>query len=359
MKRAANQMGEGFSIPPGQNDSSAEHASKKDDKRDMGRSTGRDMARDIPKTLGSKVAPEQKSTDKSVDKMAERANDKIQERTQEKSKMTRFSNGMAPSVTNGNSNGHAASVSNGSANGHAATAAATATVPLARASNAPAQAVQQLQIVRLLQDLGERLRQSEKEREILWREVDGCRKLLTDIEDKTSKTEKAYLTLEHKFQTAGPSTTAQADLDKLSQTLTDKITAIETTAGSAILRIEDAISENAKLARRLDQVSQDKARLLRKLDTMEETLTQTQDALKAKALVLLTDQALAVRTQLPQTPAWSGNDTLRMSAAPAPAAAADKVEPLINAGSLFRRSKRVNMNTALLVSLVAMGVVGS
>jgi len=49
----------------------------------------------------------------------------------------------------------------------------------------PASPAQQIQIVRLLRDLGDRLRQSEKEREILWRELDSCRKLLTDIEDKT------------------------------------------------------------------------------------------------------------------------------------------------------------------------------
>lgn len=342
MKRAANQMGEGFTIPQGQNDQSSARPSRKDEKRDM-----------TAKTSGNKAAEQKAALDK-TDKTIER----IQDRQQEKSKMTRFSNGTAPSVTNGHS-------SNGT-NGHSATAAATATAsaPLARASNSPAQAVQQLQIVRLLQDLGERLRQSEKEREILWREVDGCRKLLTDIEDKTSKTEKAYLTLEHKLQSV-PTTDSQGDLDKLTKTLNDKIAAIETTAGSAILRIEDAIGENAKLARRLDQVSQDKARLLRKLDTMEETLTQTQDALKAKALVLLTDQALAVRTQLPQTPAWGGNDTLRMTAAQpqtaaaqGPVAAPAHQEPLVDVGSLFRRSKRVNMNTALLVSLVAMGVMG-
>lgn len=256
---------------------------------------------------------------------------------QEKSKMTRFSNGVAPSVNNGANN----PLSGGGRNA------------------SPAQAVQQLQIVRLLQDLGERLRQSEKEREILWRELDGCRKLLTDIEDKTSKTEKAYLTLENRMSQKGET---NPDIEKLSQTLQQKLEAIETTTGSAIVRIEDAINENAKLSRRLDQVTQDKARLLRKLDTMEETLTQTQDALKAKALVLLTDQALAARTNLPQSPAWTGNDTLRMSGNQPQAAkaksenAASGIEPLIDEGSLFRKPAR--MNTALLVSIATVLGIG-
>lgn len=261
---------------------------------------------------------------------------KSQDKSQEKTKMTRFTNGVAPAVTNGHKQAHTP--------GHT-----------------PAhQAVQQLQIVRLLQDLGERLRNSEKEREILWKELDGCRKLLTDIEDKTSKTEKAYLTLEHKVSQGGSADIGarQEEMEKLNRALLEKIEAVETVAGSAIVRVEDAISENSKLSRRLDQVSQDKTRLLRKLETMEEALTQTQDALKAKALVLLTDQALASRTSLPQTPAWSGNDTLRMTPPQAQAgkAAAATVDPLIDEGSLFRR--RTSINTTLLVSFAVLGIAG-
>lgn len=287
------------------------------------------------KILGSKTSASSGKSSKTAEKQSEKV--------QEKSKMTRFTNGVAPAVSNGHTN-----------------TAAAANVTGAR--NTPAQAVQQLQIVRLLQDLGERLRQSEKEREILWKELDGCRKLMSDIEDKTSKTEKAYITLENRLSQKQSSAEnvaeRQADMDRLSRELQDKIEAIEVTAGSALVRIEDAISENNKLSRRLEQVAQDKARLLRKLETMEDTLTQTQDALKAKALVLLTDQALAARTALPQTPAWSGNDTLRMSTPQAQPIKnqTEHVEPQHEEKSLFRRTSR--MNTALLVALVMMGVGG-
>ncbi len=272
---------------------------------------------------------------------AEKPAPKLQEKIQEKSKMTRFSNGVASAVHSGTQNGHAA------------------------ATNTAGQAVQQLQIVRLLQDLGERLRNSEKEREILWRELDGCRKLLTDIEDKTSKTEKAYIALESKMNnsaSSGEVNERQAENERLAKTLQEKIEAVETAAGSAILRIEDAISENSKLSRRLDQVMQDKTRLIRKMEMMEETLTQTQDSLKAKALVLLTDQALAARTSLPQTPAWSGNDTLRMSNPQAQAdangaaRATTGADPLIGEEALFRKPSR--MNTKLLVSLAVLGMIG-
>ncbi len=211
----------------------------------------------------------------------------------------------------------------------------------------PASPTQQIQIVRLLRDLGDRLRQSEKEREILWRELDSCRKILTDIEDKTSKTEKAFLTIESKMNARPEEEKAQAD--EFRKAIEDKISALETTTGSAVLRLEDAISENGKLTRRVEQITQDKARLLRKMETMEETLTQTQDALKAKALVLLTDQALAHKTGLPQTPAWNGNDTLRTQNAAA-AAAGESAAPWWKTQTSF------NMNKGTLASLIVLGL---
>ncbi len=176
----------------------------------------------------------------------------------------------------------------------------SATAPLAQ-GNAP----QQIQIVRLLRDLGDRLRQSEKEREILWRELDGCRKLLTDIEDKANNAEKAYISIEQRMSAQEPEN--KAETQEFQKAIESKVSALETTTGSAILRLEDAISENGKLSRKLDQITQDKVRLSRKLESMEETLTQTQDSLKAKALVLLTDAALANRTGLPQIPAYHSN----------------------------------------------------
>lgn len=203
-------------------------------------------------------------------------------------------------------------------------------------SSAGGGAVQQLQIVRLLSDLGERLRQSEKEREVLWKELESCRKLISDLDGKNSKSELSYKSLKEKVsekeqfitdllekqnaledlvKAQGVTfETAKTEQTDLKGKLEEKLSNIETAAGSAIVRIEDALVENSKLAKRVEQLSQDKVRLSRKLEAMEEALTQTQDTLKAKALVLLTDQALATRTNLPQTPAWTGDDTLRVSA---------------------------------------------
>lgn len=195
--------------------------------------------------------------------------------------------------------------------------------------------VQQLQIVRLLSDLGERLRQSEKEREVLWKELETFRKLIGDLDSKNTKSEQSYQALKNqvgekdefisgllnkqteiealvKNQTE-TFETAKIDQADMKGRLEEKLSTIETATGSAIVRIEDALAENTKLAKRVEQLGQDKVRLTRKLEAMEETLAQTQETLRAKALVLLTDQALATRTNLPQTPAWTGDDTLKVS----------------------------------------------
>ena len=228
--------------------------------------------------------------------------------------------------------------------------------------------LQQLQIVRLLQDLGDRLRQSEKEREILWRELETCRKLIADAEDKSSKAEKAYLSVEGQISKRETfveelverqarlekilrEQTEQIETSQLAQSkVQEKISSLETTAGSVVVRIEDALSENAKLNRRLEQIGQDKARLIRKMETMEEALTLTQDTLKAKALVLLTDQALAAKTSLPQTPAWTAPTQK-------PEPTATNSEALASITASLRKTSLWNQ-TALVTALIVLAIGG-
>ena len=227
----------------------------------------------------------------------------------------------------------------------------TARISSATASMATSPS-QSIQIVRLLRDLGDRLRQSEKEREILWRELDSCRKLLTDIEDKTSKTEQAFLNIETRINSR-PVQEAEESRE-FQKSISEKISALETTTGSAVLRLEDIVAENAKLSRRLEESAQDKKSLMNKIEAMEEVVTQTQDALRAKALVLLTDQALAARTSLPQTSAWSGNDTLKTQEP-----AADPVlKEMFRQDALpwWKTKTRIGVNRFALVSLVVMGL---
>lgn len=235
--------------------------------------------------------------------------------------------------------------------------------------------LQQLQIVRLLTDLGDRLRQSEKEREVLWKELEICRKQIADMNGLAGKTEKSFHEMESQINQREvfvkelvekqigleqqlKDQLAALEASKQDQAkLQDKINSVETAAGSAIVRVEDAISENTKLAKRVEQLGQDKARLIRKLEVVEETLVQTQDTLKAKALVLLTDQAVAARTNLPQTPAWTGDDTLKMSAAvsaPSGQAAPHDTGPVADlAASLRPKSQTPPMTLMQLAVVVA------
>lgn len=257
-----------------------------------------------------------------------------------------------------------------------------ATMTSASLASVTGMPLQQLQIVRLLTDLGDRLRQSEKEREILWKEVDTCRKMIAEMEGRGDKTEKAFLTLENHYQQGEDVVknllNKQAALEqkiqeqnkeledarKSQDKLLEKVSSVETAAGSAMVRVEDAITENAKLSKRLEVLGQDKARLIHKLETMEDVLNQTQESLKAKALVLLTDQALATRTQLPQTPAWTGNDTLKMARVAAGVdtkAENDAANPAATLSASLANNTRnwnVSVNTLLLGAIVITGILG-
>lgn len=247
--------------------------------------------------------------------------------------------------------------------------------------------LQQLQIVRLLTDLGDRLRQSEKEREILWKEVEICRKQISDMNSHVGKNEKSVTNLESqinqrevfvkelvekqiglenqlKDQLAALDTSKQEQA-KLQDKLQDKLNSVETAAGSAIVRVEDAIAENTKLSKKVEQLTQDKARLIRKLEGVEEALTQTQDILKAKALVLLTDQAVAARTNLPQEPAWTGDDTLKVSQAAneTKANSSHSNSPVSNITSSLKSSSKlpslfvVSIVTAIIAGAAAFGAI--
>lgn len=234
----------------------------------------------------------------------------------------------------------------------------------------------QIQIVKLLSDLGERLRKSEREREILWKEVETCRKQIDGLGEKNTKAEEAYKNLQQEasdkevqikslvekqtelnelLSTQKTQFEAgQAEQNALKAKLEEKLTSLETSTGSAIVRVEDAIAENTKLSKRVEQLGQDKARLLHKLDLMEETLTQTQDALRAKALVLLTDQAIAAQTTLPQTPAWSGDDTLKLSAVPQEGRAENLAVGIAASFKLDQRARA--QNKAFLAALLILGI---
>ncbi len=192
----------------------------------------------------------------------------------------------------------------------------------------------QSQIITLLKSLNERLKATQDERTAMRKELDAYRNLIESLEEKSDRSERAYLTLEQKLsQQKGKAGGVDEDiiaetLKELEQTrkmvfdLEDKTTRadksvaelkteIENTkiqagaVGQELTRrmknteerqenldakVEDAVAQQGKIARKVDKAIEDRARFMRKIERIEETVLQTRDSLNAKAMVLLTDQ---------------------------------------------------------------------
>lgn len=188
-----------------------------------------------------------------------------------------------------------------------------------------------MEIIRTLAQISDKLKRSEAERYQLLAELREYRKSLNELEDKADKTEKAYLSLENKlkgrdaieseisqrqarFERALKETESKLVQAAAGQNLLDtRIKSTEEFQAGIAQRFEDTLTEQARLDRQMEKISQDKARMLRKVERMEEILTETQDTLKARALVLLTDQSAAAQSGFPQigTYAEGGSDGLR------------------------------------------------
>ncbi len=178
-----------------------------------------------------------------------------------------------------------------------------------------------LEIVRILAQISDKLKRSEAERYELLAELREYRKSLRDLEDKTENSEKAYLSVENKLKSSGSLDTEslqrQVRFEKSLKATEDKM--LKAFAGQAVMdkrlrdtedkqvvidqRLDQSLSEQTKLARQIDIVTQDKARMLRKVERLEEIVLETQESLRAKAMVLLTDQSNPNKSNL-SAPSW-------------------------------------------------------
>lgn len=221
----------------------------------------------------------------------------------------------------------------------------------------------QSQVLGLLGQLGDRLQRSENDREELVREVQEYRRTVSDLEEKAARAEKIVAALQgriakfdkletdlikrqEKFEKEFPGQNEKLEAEiarrqekleseiaqkqgafekaaqeqnqkiaRASQNFTDlerRLKGAETVAGLLEGRISESVEQQARLNRRLEKISQDKVRLLRKIERMEEVVSETQEALRARAMVLLTDQTLAAgagaRIALP-APDSAANDS--------------------------------------------------
>ena len=179
-----------------------------------------------------------------------------------------------------------------------------------------------IEIIRTLAQIGDKLKRSEAERYELLAELREYRKSLRDLEDKADNSEKAYLTVQNKLKSTGSLDTEnvqrQVRFENSLKATEDKM--LKAIAGQAVIdkrlsdtedkqimidqRLDQSVAEQAKLSRQLDIVSQDKARMMRKVERLEEIVSETQDSLRAKAMVLLTDQSQPQKSNL-SAPSWS------------------------------------------------------
>lgn len=148
--------------------------------------------------------------------------------------------------------------------------------------NAPAftDAQRDDRVLLLLGQLGERLVRSERERIEMKDTVGRYADIIDSLEAKVNR--QAALEAE-----------MRARQEKLEQDYQEQMQKMHKAVVLAE-RIEEAINQQNRLSRRMEQMTQDKARMLRKLERIEEAVVETQSALNAKSLVLVSDQNLAV-----------------------------------------------------------------
>jgi len=189
-----------------------------------------------------------------------------------------------------------------------------------------------MEIIRTLGAISDKLKRSEAERYELLAELREYRRTLNELEDKAEKSEKAYLALEQKIRATDSDEISQRQArferalketeNKLIQAsagqnlLATRIKDAEDKQAGLVQRVDESVVQQARLDRQLEKIGQDKTRMLRKVERMEEILTETQDTLKARALVLLTDQSAAANGAFPQIAAYTdeGRDALQADA---------------------------------------------
>ena len=191
-------------------------------------------------------------------------------------------------------------------------------------ANAAPQNGRAMEIIRTLAQISDKLKRSEAERYELMAELREYRKSLNELEDKAEKSDKAYMALESKLKSRDTEENElllrQAKLERALKETENKL--VQASAGQNLLdqriknteefqsaitaRMDESITQQARIDRQVEKISQDKSRMLRKVERMEEILTETQDTLKARALVLLTDQSTSAHNLL-QIPALGEN----------------------------------------------------
>lgn len=131
-----------------------------------------------------------------------------------------------------------------------------------------------------------------------FKEFEEARRLIAQIEERSERTES--LVKKQQIQVRHAEEQVKVKWDDLKrkskkeiQELMLRLDQTETSQKQLDERIEEAASQNLKLDRKIEKTIQDRSRFIRKLERIEETVLQTNEAMNARAMVLLTDQETA------------------------------------------------------------------
>lgn len=193
----------------------------------------------------------------------------------------------------------------------------------------------QMEVLGLLRALNTKLSASEKDRDSMRMELQAYRQMVSDLEEKSDRAEKAYLSIQQRLNSNKDNAAQGTEIKKTKKLLVNTISELEQTRKlileledrsekservfrtqiaerqkaeqqlkhrqsedeqrfeSLITKIEETSAKQEKLDRKIEKAVQDRARFMRKIERIEETVIQTNESLNAKAMVLLTDQSVA------------------------------------------------------------------
>ena len=142
----------------------------------------------------------------------------------------------------------------------------------------------------------------------------NIRKQQAEFEDiiQTRQIESEQRINQRQVEISETQTEQDKKLESLETVNADLVSRVETTQTEQfrmIEKLDDVLAQQARLGRRLDKVDQDRQRLYRKIEYLTELVDRNNQALQAKAMVLLTDQGVAERSNRPHVrPALSANE---------------------------------------------------
>lgn len=177
---------------------------------------------------------------------------------------------------------------------------------------------QSTQIIKLLEQVRNRLTDIDKERTELWDAINDQNKTLSAIEDRSTSAEKTFISLENRLSrtelSEAPFVERLDEIERLAKSggsenqedlrkeILDRMEESDLQTARLIERIDEAMALQTRMTRRIDKVVQDKQRLNRKISLLEESIDATRNALTSKALVLLSDKDVIGQTSAPSIP---------------------------------------------------------